>query len=241
MALKKPLVLTNGKTRQIDDLDSVPVTSGGTGVNTLPAGQYLKGNGTGNVLSSATIPNTDITGLGTMSTQNASSVAITGGTITGLSAPVNPSDAVTKAYADALKSGLDIKDSVRVASTANINLATGTLLTIDGVLLKDGMVTAPGGVSNDIICASNYVKTDVVQEFTLDAGVTVDGVLCKDGNVTGEILCANNKVKTNIIEEKTGGAGITFAHNAFLSAGFTVNGNMTLGDAGADTVVVNAG
>ncbi len=143
------------------------------------------------------------------------------------------------------------KDNTVTANTfcANSSVLTDNIgektvnagVTIDGVLLKDGMVTAPGGVSNDIICASNYVKTDVVQEFTLDAGVTVDGVLCKDGNVTGEILCANNKVRTNVIEEKTGGAGITLAHNAFLSAGFTVNGNMVLGDAGADTVVVNAG
>ena len=32
----------------------------------------------------ATIPNTDITGLGTMSVQNANAVAITGGTIDGI-------------------------------------------------------------------------------------------------------------------------------------------------------------
>jgi hypothetical protein len=45
---------------------------------------YVKGNGTSAMTASATIPNTDVTGLGTMSTQNANSVAITGGTMSGV-------------------------------------------------------------------------------------------------------------------------------------------------------------
>ena len=57
------------------------VASGGTGAVTLTG--YVKGNGTSAMTASSTIPNTDITGLGTMSTQNANSVAITGGTISG--------------------------------------------------------------------------------------------------------------------------------------------------------------
>jgi hypothetical protein len=57
------------------------VANGGTGATTLTG--YVKGAGTTALTASATIPNTDITGLGTMSTQNATSVAITGGTING--------------------------------------------------------------------------------------------------------------------------------------------------------------
>jgi hypothetical protein len=57
------------------------VSNGGTGAATLTG--YVKGNGTSAFTASASIPNTDISGLGTMSTQNASSVAITGGTIDG--------------------------------------------------------------------------------------------------------------------------------------------------------------
>lgn len=59
------------------------VANGGTGAGTLTG--YVKGNGTAAFTAATTIPNTDITGLGTMSTQNASAVAITGGTITGIS------------------------------------------------------------------------------------------------------------------------------------------------------------
>jgi hypothetical protein len=60
----------------------IPVSLGGTGASTLTG--YVKGSGTTPFTGSATIPNTDITGLGTMSTQNANAVAITGGSITGI-------------------------------------------------------------------------------------------------------------------------------------------------------------
>jgi len=60
---------------------TVPVANGGTGASTLTG--YVKGNGTSAMTASSTIPNTDVTGLGTMSTQNANNVSITGGSISG--------------------------------------------------------------------------------------------------------------------------------------------------------------
>jgi hypothetical protein len=60
----------------------VAVANGGTGAATLTG--YVKGTGTAALTASATIPNTDVTGLGTMSTQNSSAVSITGGTIDGV-------------------------------------------------------------------------------------------------------------------------------------------------------------
>ena len=60
---------------------TVPVANGGTGASTLTG--YVKGNGTATMTASSTIPSTDITGLGTMSTQNANNVTITGGSISG--------------------------------------------------------------------------------------------------------------------------------------------------------------
>jgi hypothetical protein len=61
---------------------TIAVANGGTGATTLTG--YLLGNGVSPVTASATIPNTSITGLGTMATQNANAVAITGGTIDGI-------------------------------------------------------------------------------------------------------------------------------------------------------------
>jgi len=57
----------------------ISVLYGGTGAATLTG--YVKGSGTSALTASATIPNTDISGLGTISTQAANSVAITGGAI----------------------------------------------------------------------------------------------------------------------------------------------------------------
>ena len=49
---------------------TVPVANGGTGASTLTG--YVKGSGTSTMTASATIPNTDITGLGTASTKDVS-------------------------------------------------------------------------------------------------------------------------------------------------------------------------
>jgi hypothetical protein len=57
------------------------VSNGGTGATSLTG--YIKGSGTSAMTASASIPNTDISGLGTMSTQNANNVAVTGGSIAG--------------------------------------------------------------------------------------------------------------------------------------------------------------
>jgi hypothetical protein len=60
---------------------TIPVANGGTGASTLTG--YVKGNGTAAMTASATVPSTDITGLGTMSTQNSSNINVTGGSISG--------------------------------------------------------------------------------------------------------------------------------------------------------------
>jgi hypothetical protein len=81
------LPLTTGVT------GTLPVGNGGTGATTLTG--YLIGNGTSAFTASATIPSTAITGLGTMAAQNASSVAITGGTINGTTIGATTAAAIT--------------------------------------------------------------------------------------------------------------------------------------------------
>jgi hypothetical protein len=61
---------------------TVPVANGGTGAATLTG--YVKGNGTAAMTASATVPSTDITGLGTMSTQNSNNISVTGGSMSGV-------------------------------------------------------------------------------------------------------------------------------------------------------------
>jgi hypothetical protein len=64
------------------DLNGVNLSASGTVTFSSLTG-YLKGNGASQLTASSTIPNTDVSGLGTMSTQAANSVAITGGSING--------------------------------------------------------------------------------------------------------------------------------------------------------------
>jgi hypothetical protein len=61
---------------------TVPVANGGTGASTLTG--YVKGNGTAAMTAASTIPNTDVTGLGTMSTQNSNNISVTGGSMSGV-------------------------------------------------------------------------------------------------------------------------------------------------------------
>lgn len=121
------------------------VSNGGTGATTLTG--YVKGNGTSAMTASATIPNTDITGLGTISTQSASSVAITGGAIDGTTIggttaaagtftsvamtsgtittpPSNGNDIVNKTYADSIAAGLNFHQACAYATTAALPTVT---------------------------------------------------------------------------------------------------------------------
>jgi hypothetical protein len=83
--------------------------------------------------------------------------AVLSGTfLTGLSLPVNPTDAVNREYVDSLAMGFDIKDPVLAATTGNILLSG--LQTIDGypvmsgdrILVKD----QTNGIENGIYVAS---------------------------------------------------------------------------------------
>ena len=111
---------------------TVPVANGGTGAATLTG--YVKGNGTAAMTAAATIPSTDVTGLGTMSTQNANAVAITGGAIdgttigatttsTGKFTTLNASTSLTTPIVQASNSGgLSLKNS---AGTTQISMGAG--------------------------------------------------------------------------------------------------------------------
>ena len=106
------------------DADTIDVAHGGTGAVTLTG--YVKGAGTTAMTASATIPSTDITGLGTMSVQNANAVAITGGTADGLTIGASNPAAVTTT-------------TLRVNSTVSLAGNTGTA----GQVLTSNGASAP--------------------------------------------------------------------------------------------------
>ena len=76
--------------------------------------------------------------------------------------PSNSTDVATKSYVDATKQGLDVKDSVRAATTGNITIASDLNVgdSIDGVTLADG----------DRVLVKN--QTDASQNGIYTAGAT---------------------------------------------------------------------
>lgn len=85
-----------------------------------------------------------------------SSVSLNAQRLTSVADPSSAQDAATKAYVDALAQGLSIKQSVRVATTASIDLSTAlengdsldgvTLATGDRVLVKDQSTALQNGI-----------------------------------------------------------------------------------------------
>ena len=100
---------------------------------------FIVGDGSNFVTETGATARTSL-GLGTIATQAANSVAITGGSITGMSAPSSSSDVTTKSYVDDLVAGLKTRIITRVATTANINLSNALENgdTLDGVTLATG-------------------------------------------------------------------------------------------------------
>lgn len=144
---------------------TLPVTAGGSGATTLTG--YVKGNGTSAFTASASIPNTDISGLGTMSTQNANTVSITGGTATLTSVsltsgtitatPSNATDIANKDYVDSVAQGLNFHQACNYATTADL----GTVLYSNGTGGVGATLTNAGTQAVLVIDGHTFTTTDV--------------------------------------------------------------------------------
>ena len=144
---------------------------------------------------------------------------------------------VTKEYVDAVKTGLDFKDSVTVASTANVDESSApsaidgvTLSSGDRVLLKDQTSGAENGIyvfngsGNAMTRATDFDSSAEVTSgafFFVEQG-TVNGdngfVLTTDGSITVGT--------TSLTFTQFSGAGQIVAGDALSKSGNTLNVNV---------------
>ena len=129
-------------------------------------------------------------------------IALGGFRLTGLGDPQGSQDAVTKAYVDLTVQGLEPKQSVRAASTANIATLSGAM-TIDGVAL----------VAGDRVLVKDQTTASQNGIYVVTAGAWTRAV---DADVWGELISAYVFVES----------GTTNADMGYLS---TVDAGGTLG------------
>ena len=177
-------------------------------------------------------------GLGSIATQAASAVAVTGGTITGLGDPSSSSEAATKNYVDNLVTGLRTRVIARVASTANVVLASGlengdtldgvTLATGNRVLLKNQTTTSQNGLYT--VVASGTASRDT--EFDTISELAGQLILVSEGTTNADTmyLCTTDTSAT------LGSSAITYTQ-VFPSAGGTVT-SVAVADSGSSEFTV---
>ena len=176
-------------------------------------------------------------------TAPSSSFSMNSQKIVSLADPVDPQDAATKAYVDAARSGLDVKASVRAATTANITLSGEQ--TIDGVSVVAGnrvLVKNQGtGSENGIYVASadGWSRADDANSSAeVTAGMFTfvsEGTANSD---SGWVLTTNDTItlgSTALVFAQFSGAGQITA-----GAGLTKTGNTIDAVGTADRITVNA-
>lgn len=109
--------------------------------------------------------------------------------IINLGSPSNPTDAANKAYVDNVAAGLDVKNSVIVASTANLTLSGAQ--TIDGVslavgsrvLVKDQTTSTQNGIY--LVASGAWTRSSDAVQGTLTPGALI---VVEQGTVNADTL-----------------------------------------------------
>ncbi len=236
---------------------------------------YGRATGSGGSLLAADIPTLTAAKISDFDTQvrtsrldqmaaPTASVSLNSQRITGLAAPVSDSDAATKLYVDSTAQGLDVKQSVRLATTANIvgTYSSGALtltvtatgvFAVDGVntalndriLVKDQTTATQNGIY--IVTTAGTVGVSAVLTRASDANTSAElspGMFCfvEEGATNldqGYVLTTNAPItldSTALTFTQFSGAGQVEAGNGLTKTGNTIN----VGTAAATRIVVNA-
>ncbi len=160
-------------------------------------------------------------------------VSANGQRLTNVAAPVADTDAATRGFVAGLVNGADWKASVRAATTANIDLTTGGLLTIDGVglaagnrvLVKNQTTASQNGVY--VVASGAWTRaTDADTDAEVSSGMAV---FVEEGTTNGNqqwVLSTDNPITlgtTALVFSQIGatggapaaGAGLTLVSNTY--------------------------
>jgi|11_taG_2_1085331.scaffolds.fasta_scaffold02454_2 hypothetical protein len=166
----------------------------------------------------------------------------------------NANSLVTKEYVDAIKQNLDIKDSVHLASTANVSLTAGSSGleagdTIDGVsltagdrvLLKNQTDASENGIYVAVASGGTPARsTDANANDKVTSGLFI---FIEEGSTNGDqgyVLTTNSAIdlgNTALVFTQFSGAGQITAGNGIVKSGNTLSAdvdNVTLALASGD-------
>jgi len=205
-------------------------------------------------LTTASTARTNL-GLGTIATQDANNVSISGGAVTGLGSPSASSDAATKNYVDQAVAGLRTRTIAECASTGNVSLSNGleagdsidgvTLVAGDRVLLKDQTDATENGLYLAVSsgAASRDPEHDTITELSGGMVVVNQGTandnkifLCTTDN-TGSVGSTN--ITYTVITPSNVGTVTSVGVADSGSSEFTV-ANSPITSSGTITLAVNS-
>ena len=185
----------------------------------------------GNIIST-----TNTNGNLVLSPNGTGTVDVGNSRITTVATPTGATDAANKAYVDAQLQGLDVKNSVRVATTANGTLSTAFAngQTVDGVTLATGdrilLKNQSTGSENGIYTVNASGAPTRATDFDADSEVTGGTFFfVEEGTVNadnGFVMTNDGSVTvgtTALTFTQFSGAGQVIAGAALVKSGNTIN------------------
>lgn len=165
-----------------------------------------------------------------------SDYAMGGNTLTDLSSPSDPAHAATKAYVDSVAEGLDVKASVKFASTVNLTTLSGqqsidggTTSAGDRILLKDQDTASENGIYLASATDSDTLWTRAADFDDTDSVTGGAFTFVEQGTAnadSGWVVVANSPITvgTSDIEfSQFSGAGMVTAGAGLTKSGNTIN------------------